>query len=217
MSLGRLHVLTDFHFQQRFSHAELAELAIRGGADTIQFRQKLGGVRHRLREARHAQEVCQQKGIPFIVNDTLDVALAVGATGVHLGQTDFPVAEARKILPPDAIIGATAATIPQAERAWRDGASYLGFGPVFLTSSKANPAAVIGVEGLAQVCQSVPIPVIAIAGITAERVDEVMEAGAYGIAVMTAVTIAEDPELATREIRNALDNALERSAGSNPA
>src|SRR5690606_18464354 len=118
---------------------------------------------------------------------------------------DFPVAEARRILPTEYIIGATAANVSEAERAWRDGATYIGFGPVYFTMSKANPSAVTGVDGLARVCAAIPIPVIAIAGITAERVDEVMDAGAHGIAVMSAVTNAEDPAEATREIREALD------------
>ncbi len=210
MTLGRLHVLTDFQFQQHFSHAELAELAIRGGADTIQFRQKFGGIRHRLHEARRTLETCSVHGVPLIVNDMLEVAMSIGAAGIHLGQMDFPVAEARRILPTEYIIGATAANVSEAERAWRDGATYIGFGPVYFTMSKANPSAVTGVDGLARVCAAIPIPVIAIAGITAERVDEVMDAGAHGIAVMSAVTNAEDPAEATREIREALDAALRR-------
>ncbi|HEX7070399.1 MAG TPA: thiamine phosphate synthase [Rhodothermales bacterium] len=208
MALGRLHVLTDFHFQQRFSHAELCALAVRGGADTMQFRQKFGGIRHRLLEARRAQAVCQEAGVPFVINDALDIALAIGAAGVHLGQADFPIAEARRLLPPDAIVGATASSVREAERAWRDGATYIGFGPVFPTNSKANPTAVRGLDGLAAVCAAVPIPVIAIAGITAARIASVIDAGAYGVAVMTAITNADDPEAATRAVREALDEAL---------
>ena len=208
MTLGRLHVLTDFHFQQRFSHAELCALAIRGGADVLQFRQKFGGVRHRLQEAHRAAEVCRSHGKPLIVNDSLDIALAVGAAGVHLGQTDLPIAEARRILPEGTIIGATAASVSEARRAWREGASYIGFGPVYPTASKANPAAVQGLERLAAVCEAVPIPVVAIAGITAERIPAVMETGAYGVAVMTAITNAEDPEAATRAVREALEEVL---------
>lgn len=208
MSSGRLHVLTDYHFQQRFSHAELTELAIRGGADVIQFRQKSGSIRHRLHEARRAAAVVAESNVTFIVNDALELALAVGAQGVHLGQDDFPIAEARRIMPEGFIVGATAADLRSAERAWKKGASYIGFGPVFPTGSKDNPAPVTGLDGLNRVCQAVPIPVIAIAGITAERVAQVIEAGAYGVAIMTAVTNAEDPERATREIREALEDVL---------
>lgn len=207
--LGRLHVLTDYYFQQRFAHAELAALAARGGADCIQFRQKFGGVRHRLREARRASEVCASLDIPFIVNDAIEIALAVAAQGIHLGQTDFPVSEARRLLPESYIIGATASTIEEAVAAWREGASYIGFGPVYDTTSKANPTFTRGIEGLRSVCSAVPIPVIAIAGITADRVAAVMQAGAYGVAVMTAITNADDPASATADVRSALDAIVE--------
>lgn len=208
MALGRLHVLTDYHFQQRFSHAELCELAIRGGADTMQFRQKFGGLRHRLHEARKASAACADRGTTFIVNDSLDIALAVQANGIHLGQTDFPAAEVRRLVPEDFIVGVTASSVHEAKRAWRDGATYVGFGPVFSTASKANPEETKGLDGLAAVCAAVPIPIIAIAGITADRVAAVIESGAYGVAVMTAVTNAEDPEQATRNIREVLDRAV---------
>ena len=206
--IGRLHVLTDFHFQQRHSHADLARLALGGGADVIQFRQKTGAVRHKLHEAGRTAAVCQDLGGVLLIDDHLDIALTLGADGVHLGQDDFPIAEARRILGPDAIIGATATTQAQAKQAEIEGADYIGFGPVYPTRSKANPATVKGLDGLAAVCRAVSIPVIAIAGITMERVPEVMAAGAYGVAVMTAITCAPDPEAATRKFREALDEAL---------
>lgn len=206
--LGRLHVLTDFHFQQRHSHAEIARLALTGGADVIQFRQKTGGIRHVLHAARLAAEVCRAAGRLLLIDDHLDVALAVGAGGVHLGQTDFPVADARRVLGPEAVIGATATTLDEARRAAADGADYLGFGPVFSTSSKDNPASVKGLDGLAAVCAAVDLPVIAIAGLTPERVPLALEAGAHGIAAMTAITTASDPTAATRRFREALDAFL---------
>ncbi len=208
MSIGRLHVLTDFHFQQRYSHAELARLAIEGGADTIQFRQKTGGIRHVLHEARLVREVCRSRGVPLLIDDHVDVMLAVGAEGVHLGQTDLPIDVARSILGPEAIIGATATTRAQAEAACEAGASYIGFGPVFPTSSKARVDSVKGLDGLEEVCRSVPIPVIAIAGITPQRVRPVLQAGAHGIAVMTAITLADRPDQMTARFRRILDAAL---------
>lgn len=207
--IGRLHVLTDFYFQQRFSHAGLAQLAIDGGADTVQFRQKKGGIRHQIRDARETAAVCARKGVPLIVDDRLDLVLATGAAGVHLGQTDFPVPDARRILPPDTVIGATATNVEQAQRAEEEGAHYIGFGPVYPTASKANPAAVKGIDGLREVCRAVSIPVIAIAGITPKRVVPVLEAGAHGIAVMTAVTTAQDPEQAAAQFRKAIDDFLD--------
>ena len=208
MPVGRLHVLTDFTFQQRLSHAELAARAADGGADVIQFRQKSGTVRIRLHGAKETAAACRAAGVPLLVNDTVDLALAVEAAGVHLGQRDLPVDVARHILGPDAIIGATVTNVAQARAAEAAGASYLGFGPVFTTRSKRNPASVKGTEGLAAVCAAVSIPVVGIAGITPERVRPVLEAGAHGVAVMTAITTAPDPTAATAAFRAKIDAFL---------
>ena len=208
MPVGRLHVLTDFVSQQRFPHAALAALAARGGADTIQFRQKGGAVRNRYVEARRTAAACHAAGRPLLIDDHVDLALAVGAAGVHLGQLDLPVEAARRVLGDAAVVGATATTVQQARDAEAAGASYIGFGPVFPTQSKRNPASVKGVEGLAAVCAAVRIPVIGIAGITPERVADVIGAGAHGVAVMSAVTTADDPQAATAVFRRALDAAL---------
>ncbi len=210
MPVGRLHVLTDFVFQQRFSHAELAARAAAGGADTIQFRHKTGSVRDRYVEAQHTAAACRAAGIPLLIDDVLDLALAVGAAGVHLGQLDLPVEAARRVLGDAAVIGATATTVAQAREAEAAGASYLGFGPVFPTQSKRNLASVKGLDGLAEVCQAVSIPVLGIAGITPERVASVIGAGAHGVAVMTAVTAADDPHAAAAAFRSALDAVLIR-------
>lgn len=206
--LGRLHVLTDFHFQQRYSHAALAELAIRGGADTIQFRQKRGFDRHLLISARRTAAVCRDMGVPLVVDDRIDLAQAVGAQGVHVGQEDLPVGIVRRILGSDAIVGATATTTEQAIRAEEQGATYIGFGPVFRTRSKDNPASTKGLEGLREACRAVRIPVIAISGITPDRVEGVMAAGAYGIAVMTGISTAADPAAAARAYRQVLSASL---------
>ena len=203
--IGRFHVLTDLRFQQRFSHAELARLAMEGGADTIQFRQKSGSVRDMLAEANHVAAVCRERGVPFLVNDRLDVALACRADGIHLGQQDFPVREARRIMGPEAIIGGTATTVEEALAIQEAGADYVGFGPVFPTTSKDNPSSVKGVAHLAQVCAAVRVPVLAIAGISVERVEPVMRAGAHGVAVMTAVTTAKNPARVARAFREVLD------------
>lgn len=206
--VGRLHVLTDFRFQQRWSASELAEKAIAGGADTIQFRQKRGPIAHRLHEADLVASVCAREHVPLIVNDSIDIALAVGATGVHLGQRDFPADRARKIIGDGRLLGVTVTNKRQALRARDAGADYLGFGPVFDTRSKDNLAAVKGLDGLAGVCRAVDIPVIAIAGITPRRVSRVFAAGAYGIAVMTAVSLANDPEQAAADLADAVAQAL---------
>ena len=203
--IGDLHVLTDFHLQQKHTHAELARMAIRGGADTIQFRQKHGGIQNILIEAREVAAVCQDASLPLIVDDRVDVTQAVGAQGVHLGQNDFPVDAARDVLGPEALVGATATKPHQAVRAYEQGADYIGFGPVFPTTSKRNPKSVKGTEGLAAACDAVPIPVIAIGGITHDRIRPALDAGAHGVAVLSAVVTANDPERATARFRAAID------------
>lgn len=207
-NIGRFHVLTDFHHQQRFTHPELARLATVGGADTIQFRHKFGGIRHILVQALQTAEVCRELKTTLLIDDRLDVMLACGADGVHLGQTDFPIKYARSVLAREAIIGGSATTLREALRCREDGADYIGFGPVFATASKRSPASVKGLEGLAAVCEAVDVPVIAIGGITSERVNAVFQAGAHGVAVMAAVTSAEDPEAAARAIRHSIDAAI---------
>ena len=214
--VGRLHVLTDFHFQQRLSHAELAREAAAGGADAVQFRQKTGPARARLANLRPTVAVCRAAGAACLVDDHLDLALAAGADGVHLGALDLPVAEARALLDRlgGGLVGATATTAAGARAAEAAGADYVGFGPVFPTRSKASPASVKGLAGLAAACAAVRAPVLAIAGVTPGRVGPCLEAGAWGVAVMTAVSTAPDPAAATAAFREALDRALAgRGAG----
>ncbi len=204
--VGRLHVLTDTVLQADFSHVELTELAIAGGADTIQFRQKSGNTREMIEVARHMQKLCSASDAVFIVNDRIDVAIAVGADGVHLGQDDFPIPLARELLGEDRIIGGSAATIDEARRCLSEGADYVGFGPVFPTTSKDDAGPVSGIDILKQVVEEIPLPIIAIGGVGAENTAEVLGAGARGIAVISAVCCQENPEQATRELYEALTN-----------
>lgn len=213
-SIGRLHVLTDFHFQQGLSHAQLAEKAIAGGADTIQFREKYAPVRHTLYSAERTAAVCHREGVLLIVDDRLDVAQAAGAGGLHLGQQDLPVSRARQVLPPGFVLGATATNLEQARLAQEEGADYIGFGPVFPTRSKDSPASVKGLTVLASVCAALSIPVIGIAGITPERVRPVLAAGAWGVAVMSAIVLDKDPTDATRRFRREIDLFISSAAGS---
>lgn len=210
--LGRLHVLTDFHFQQRWSHAEIAKQAIEGGADTVQFRHKTGTMRDRLANLLPVVETCRDLEAACLVDDHLDLALAAGADGIHLGALDLPIDRARSVadeMKRPFIIGATATTARAALEAEDAGADYIGFGPVFPTSSKASPASVKGLEGLEAAATSVSIPVIAIAGITPERVRPCLEAGAWGVAVMTAITTATDVSEAARAFRLEVDAWLD--------
>jgi len=202
--VGRLHVLTDTDLQSRYSHLELARMAVAGGADTIQFRQKTGSTRAMIETAKSMKQLCVASGIIFIVNDRLDVAMAADADGVHLGQDDFPIPLARKILGDDRIIGGSAATWEEAQKCVIDRADYIGFGPVFPTASKADAGPVSGIETLRKAALEFFLPIIAIGGITAANVPDVIRAGAHGIAVISAVCCQEDPEQATKALFQAL-------------
>ena len=208
MKLGRLHVLTDFHFQQQYSHQQLAYYAIQGGADVIQFRQKAGSIRHKFHEAKLAADICRSENIPLLIDDHVDIALALGATGVHLGKSDFPAIEARKVLGEDAVIGATANSIKDVQQVMDLPIDYIGFGPLYSSTSKAKPSSLQSMETLKEVCKMTNLPIIAISGIKVERVEELLEAGAYGIAVMTAITTAENPQAATELFRNEIDRLV---------
>ena len=205
MKLGRLHVLTDFHFQQQYSHQQLAYYAIQGGADVIQFRQKEGAIRYKFHEAMLTAEICKSEQTPLLINDHVDLALALKTAGVHLGKSDFPIAEARKMLGEDAIVGATANSVNEVKQVMQLPIDYIGFGPVYSSSSKPKPASLQGIDILREVCQMTDLPVIAISGIKVDRVEEVLDAGAYGIAVMTAITTAPDPKVATEQFRHEID------------
>jgi len=202
--IGQYHVLTDTVLQSRFSHAELTKLAIAGGADTIQFRQKIGTTRKMIEVARQLKHLCAEAGVTFLVNDRVDVAIAADADGVHLGQDDFPLPLARELLGGSRIIGGSAATLKEARKCLAEGVDYIGFGPVFPTTSKADAGPVSGIELLKQVVEAVPLPVIAIGGIDAENTVEVIRSGTHGIAVISAVCCQENPEQATRALYKAL-------------
>ena len=196
--IGRFHVLTDIDLQNCFSHIELAELAIAGGADTIQFRQKAGETMQMIRIAEQIQALCKRVGVAFIINDRVDIAIAAHADGVHLGQGDFPIPLARKLLGEGAIIGGSAGNAEEARKCFLEGADYIGFGPVYPTSSKEDAGAASGLDLLRQVVEKIPLPIIAIGGINKENTLSVRETGAYGIAVISAVCCEKDPEEATR-------------------
>jgi len=205
--IGRLHLLTDVLLQSRFSHEDLARLGIAGGADTIQLREKGGSTRRMIEVAKRMAAVCRQARVPLIVNDRIDVAIAAKADGVHLGQRDFPIPLARELLGQEKLIGGSAATLEEARICLAEGADYVGFGPVYVTGSKADAGPVSGPTVLKQVVETIPLPVIAIGGITAENIPEVMRAGAHGIAVISAICCQIDPEGATRTLREALERS----------
>ena len=206
-NIGVLHVITDTTLQSRFTHAELAELAIKGGADTVQFRQKSGTTRELITTAQRMQTVCAQHKVPLIVNDRADIALAVGATGAHFGQDDMPVSIGRQLLSTHATIGASARTEEKILAAISEGADYIGFGPIYGTTSKSDAEMPKGLERLRRMCEIAACPVIAIGGITLQTAGDVIRAGAHGIAVISAVCAHPEPTVATQALLNEIYGA----------
>lgn len=205
-----LYVLTDAKLARGRSHAEIIGAALRGGATLVQYREKNACTRQMLAEATRVRDLCHAYGVPLIVNDRVDIALAIDADGVHVGPDDMPVALARQLLGRDKIIGASAGTVEEARAAIADGADYLGVGAVFATSSKADAGEPIGLEGLTQIVRISTLPVVGIAGINTSNAASVIHAGATGIAVISAIVSADDVERATRELKEIVEQAKRR-------
>jgi thiamine-phosphate pyrophosphorylase len=185
--LPRVYPITD-RYLSGLSHAEQVARLIDGGASLIQFRDKQAAPREFYREAETALRVAHDRKARLIINDRVDIALALGADGVHLGQTDMPVAAARRLLGKDFIIGFSSHNPAQAIAAKASPLAYLAIGPVFLTRSKENPDPIVGLELLSEVAAKTrPLPLVAIGGITIENAVEAIEAGADSVAVIAAV------------------------------
>jgi thiamine-phosphate pyrophosphorylase len=180
---------------------ESVEAAITGGVTMVQIREKDASTRDFYDVARAVQAITRRHGIPLVINDRLDIALAIGAEGLHLGQSDLPLREARRIAGQDLFIGVSAQTVEEALRAQDEGADYLGVGAVFPTGSKADAGDAIGPEGLAAVCGAVRIPVVGIGGINAQNAAAVMQSGAAGVAVISAILSQPDISAAARSLR----------------
>ncbi len=191
--------------------AALAAAAQGGGATMLQVRAKTLGAGDLAALTRRIIEAA--RGLPVVVNDRLDIALAAGAAGCHLGQDDFPFAEARAIAPAGFVLGGSAGTAAEASRACATGADYLGIGPIHETPHKADAGDAIGAAGFARVhAAAAGLPAVAIGGVTAADVPVLIGAGAAGVAVIGAVLEAEDPGLAVRALREAVDAAMRGGA-----
>jgi len=202
----RLYVITDEKASRGRSHLQVAEAAILGGADVLQLRDKEASSGRLYRVAMQLRKLTRDANIPFIVNDRLDIALAAGADGVHVGQTDLPASVVREIMGPDRILGVSVDTVEEALLAERDGADYLGVGPVFeARGTKPDAGEPLGVDRIARIRRHCRLPIVAIGGIDLENAGKVRDAGADAAAVISAIGTADDIARAVRRLKGILD------------
>ncbi|MBW7907496.1 MAG: thiamine phosphate synthase [Kiritimatiellae bacterium] len=199
-----LYLVTDRALSRGRATAEIVRAAVSGGVTFVQIRDKTGSTREFLDEARAVKDVLQGTGVRMVVNDRVDVALAAGADGVHLGQRDMPIVDARRMVPSHWIVGISAESVEDAIRAEREGADYIGMSPVFSTPTKTDTAAPLGLEGVRRLRAAVRIPLVAIGGIHAGNAADVIRAGADGVAVVSALVSADDPYASALELRRAI-------------
>jgi thiamine-phosphate pyrophosphorylase len=209
----RLYAIVDPQSAGSHGLPYLARAAVGGGATLVQLRDKLSDTRRLVEEARAIKAMLEPTGVPLLINDRVDVALAAGADGVHVGQDDMSVKDARRLLGSKAVIGLSIKTIAQAEAAPTDLVDYVGIGGVFASTSKDNPDPPIGIYGLARIAgvfrQRAPkLPLVAIAGINASNAKDVIDAGADGIAVISALSLQTDPAAAARKLRSIVDATI---------
>jgi len=188
----RLYAITGEVFHPGRSMLEVMEQAIVGGADIIQLRDKKSSKREILAKAYALRELTSKYGVTFIVNDHIDIALAVDADGVHLGQDDLPLREARKVVGRDKIIGISTHHIEEARQAEREGADYIGVGPIFPTQTKEDVVSPVTTHYVKQVAEEIGIPFVAIGGIKLHNVDQVLAAGAARICAVSDIVGADD-------------------------
>ena len=202
-----LYLVTDSRVYPGRSHVEEAEAAIAGGVKVIQFREKQIIDREMIATGKVLRAMTAEAGVDLIVNNRVDIALALGADGVHVGQDDIPVALARQLIGSNKIVGASASNVAEAISAEENGADYVAASPVFATLTKADAPPQTGLEGLMEIAEAVDVPVVAIGGIGLGNVDEAIAAGADVIAVVSAVVCAQDMKNAAEELRSAIQAA----------
>ena len=202
-----LYFITDSTGYEKEEFLKRVEAALQGGVTLVQLREKERSTREYLELAQEVHVLTQKYGVPLIIDDRLDVAMAADVEGVHLGQSDLPVDKARKILGNDRIIGATAKTVEQATEAYRQGADYLGVGAIYPTTTKVKTV-LTSTDMLRRICEAVPIPVNAIGGLNKDRLDVLAGIPIAGVCVVSAIMKAEDPKTAAEELMEATKKIL---------
>ncbi|NEN85730.1 thiamine phosphate synthase [Paenibacillus elgii] len=200
-----VYLVMDLSGHEEKSALDIARAALDGGVTMIQLREKKAPLSRVIAEGRALRELCREYGVPFLVNDRVDVALALDADGVHVGQDDLPGSEARKLLGEDKIIGISAGTMAEAERAMAEGADYLGVGAVYSTLTKGDAGEPIGTGLISEIKQRWPhTGMVGIGGIDASNAAPVVQAGADGVAVVSAIVRQSDPCSATWQLKQVI-------------
>ena len=202
-----LYLVTDRDLSCGRSTVEVVEAAVAGGVSCVQLREKHCSTREFITQAWALKRFLKSKKIPLIINDRLDVALAVEADGLHLGQQDMTISDARKISGTSLIIGISAESVDDALRAEKEGADYIGISPVFATPTKSDTAPPLGLEGVKTIRKMIAIPIVGIGGINRQNALSVITAGADGIAVVSAIVGAKDPKDAAFELKSIVGQA----------
>lgn len=200
-----LYAITDKHWTEKQSLYEQIECALKGGITCLQLREKNLSEKEFLKEAKEIHQLCQKYHVPLIINDSIEIAIKSGAEGVHLGQEDMTLTEARKIVGKKLIIGVSTHTPAEAILAEKNGADYLGAGAIFGSSTKTN-VKIMKKETLQAICQSVSIPVVAIGGVNENNLPQLIGTGIDGVAVISAIFSAEDIQKKTKKLLQLCQN-----------
>lgn len=195
-----VYLITKPSTKVKANYFEILELVLKGGGSVLQWREKDGDTGELYNHAKKVQALAKKYVTPLIINDRLDIALALDADGLHVGQNDLPATIARKLLGPNKILGVSAGNLEEALKAEADGADYLGVGALYPTGSKQD-ATPISLEAFKEICKSVKIPVVAIGGITGEKIPEIIAHGASGVALISSIWDQNDPTDAVLEIK----------------
>lgn len=202
-----LYLVTNSTGRSEEEFLKILEQACQSGVTIVQLREKDRGGRQYLHLAQAAKKITDKYNIPLVIDDRVDVAIACGCAGVHVGQSDIPVNVARKLLGPDKIVGATAKTVPQAIEAYEQGADYIGCGAIYPTKTKVITV-ITSIEHLKDICKAVPIPVNAIGGLKKDNIDVLKGTGIAGICVVSNIMEAQDPAQTTRELKAAVEKII---------
>jgi thiamine-phosphate pyrophosphorylase len=207
-----VYVLTDRALSRGLSEQDVVRQAIAGGASAVQLRWKDGPLREAVSLARELKSICIEHEVLFVVNDRLDLAMAIQADAVHLGEDDLPLPEARALVGDSMLIGYSPADLSEVSWAVESGADYLGVGPVYGTSTKDDAGEAVGIDRIRAVRDQTDIPFVGIGGINAENAAPVIEAGADGVAVISSVVAQDDIEAAARALSDVVNSAIARKS-----